>query len=1783
MKIRIAVALAVSVLVASTLSAQCVALTGATYTQNFDSLASSGTSGSVPGGWAFAETGTNANALYTAGTGSSNAGDTYSFGSTGSTDRAFGTLLSGSLTPTIGACFTNNTGTTLTSLNVAYTGEQWRLGTSGRADRLDFQYSTSATSLTTGTWTDVDALDFSSPNITAAVGALDGNASGNRSAISSTISALAIPDGATFWIRWSDFNASGADDGLGVDDFSLSTGGSVVSSISINDVTANEGDSGTTTFHFTVSLTPAAATDVTFDISTADGTATAGSDYVAKSLTAQTIPAGSTSYGFDVLVNGDTTFENDETFVVNVANVTPGINVVKAQGTGTIQNDDSSGPPLVPPGTVVISQVYGGGGNSGATIKNDFVELYNRSNADVLLDGWSVQYTGATASFPNGLTPLTGTIHAHSYFLVGEAAGAGGTVDLPTPDVIGAIPMGATAGKIALVQSAVGLSGSCPTGANISDFVGYGNASCSEGTATGLLSNTTAVFRLLGGCKDNNANATDSFVAPPAPRNSASPAGPDCSSAVETFTPHVMITQVYGGGGNSGATFSNDFVELYNPTSASVDLTNWSIQYTSSTGNTWGTSTVPIGGTIDPGEYFLIALASGGSNGTALPSARVNGDINLSASSGKVLLARTTDGLIGNCPVGDPSLVDLVGYGAADCYEGGLNAPGLSNTTALIRNGDTNQNSVDFATGTPDPQRGSGAPIDLPPFITSVDPVGADAPFDASITINFSKSVNVSGSWYSIACSQTGIHSDVVVNPAFGQTAYILTPNVTFAPSENCSVHIAKDLVVESSGLAQSLTEDTDFTFTIASGPDSTDSSDLSLVMGNPTNASLADPDNYLMTKPEFTESYNRDSGRPNWVSWHLTDAWSPSANATGRTDTFRPDPAIPSDWYRVLHTDFSGSGFDRGHMCPSADRTADVAINEATFLMSNMVAQAPDNNQGPWETLESYLRTLLPANDVYIVAGPAGQGGIGSNGPCQPTCSTTMTVANGHVVVPAYTWKAALVVPKGLTNPSSVTAGTRTIAVIMPNVQGIRGDDWTKYVTTVDAVESLCSCQIFSNVPDAVRNAINGGTNGVNPPGAGNESVSDTEDTPVSFALSAASPDGSALTYNIVTGPAHGTLSGTDANQTYTPAPDFNGTDSVTFSVTNGSTTSNTATVTISVSEVNDPPVGADDVKSIDEDTTLTFPASDLTTNDSAGPANESSQTLTVTSVGTATHGAVSLASGQITYVPSSNYNGPDAFTYTVCDNGTTAGVSDSKCATATVNVTVNPVDDAPTIAAVGDKTIVGGTTLTFTATASDVDSTNLTFTLDGAPAGAAIGATTGVFTWTPTAAQFGAAYTFHVVVSDGSLTAQTPVTVVVEATPAIHFAGGPFTYDGTPKSFAVSVVPAVSGSFIVTYDGSPAPPTAAGAHNVVALFTSSDPLYTNASATAVLTINPATLTIRANDAFKLFTQTLTFNGSEFTATGLAAGDSVSSVTLASAGSAANAAAGSYDIVPSAAIGSGLSNYTIVYQNGTLTVAPAGFVALDTVLISGNALFDSFDSTVGPYSKTTATDASSLTANGGVIVNGGTVKGSVLSTGGSVTLQAASVTGDVSAGTTITKNASRIDGTLTDHHPFPAIAASPVASCGAFSGTSGITGHFTYDAAHGDLTISGNNTVTLAAGSYCFHNVTLTGASALTVAGPVALNLTGELTASGNVMINATHNPANLQIATSHAGGSGVLVSGTGSIYASIYAPASGVTTSGNVAFFGSLFAKSLTISGNPGMHYDTSLEQVWGARVPR
>lgn len=283
------------------------------YTQNFNTLkATAGTSTTLPTGWKLLETGSSANTSYASDAGSTATGNTYSYGTGTNTERAFGALRSGSLIPTLGVQIRNSTGSTITSLTISYTGEQWRCGTAGRTDQLDFQYSLNATSLSTGTWTDNNTLDFASPSTTT-TGAKDGNAAANRTARSTVITGLSIANNAIFWLRWNDLDASGADDGLSIDDFSIQLNGSDVTAPTVTSYNPANGAtavalSGNLVLTFSENIQKGTAGNIvikrTSDNVTVQTTAVTSASVTVSSTTA-TIPFGGLAYSTSYYVNID--------------------------------------------------------------------------------------------------------------------------------------------------------------------------------------------------------------------------------------------------------------------------------------------------------------------------------------------------------------------------------------------------------------------------------------------------------------------------------------------------------------------------------------------------------------------------------------------------------------------------------------------------------------------------------------------------------------------------------------------------------------------------------------------------------------------------------------------------------------------------------------------------------------------------------------------------------------------------------------------------------------------------------------------------------------------------------------------------------------------------------------------------------------------------------------------------------------------------------------------------------------------------------------------------------------------------------------------------------------------------------------------------------------------------------------------------------------------------------------------------------------------------------------
>lgn len=653
---------------------------------------------------------------------------------------------------------------------------------------------------------------------------------------------------------------------------------------------------------------------------------------------------------------------------------------------------------------LVISQVYGGGGNSGATYKNDFIEIFNPTSTAVDVTGWSVQYASSSGTSWS-VTSLAGTVAAGGYYLVQEAAGSGGTVDLPTPDAVGTSNLSGTNGKVGLSNTSAALTGTCPAGGTVVDFVGFGSsANCFEGAgATPTLSNTTSASRSSNGCTDTDNNSADFSAVAPNPRNSSSPAN-ICGTAVATvsvasgasaaepsangsFTinfsspttvatdvnfaysgsatfgtdytisystgsttsitatgtltvpqgtpavtitvtpindalvegdetislalsspgggyvlgtssaditiadddvptvsiapgnnaaepatngtfniilsdpapaggvtvnyslagsatlnadysdpqsgtmtipagsttgfitlntiddavyegteaieatltgasnsfvianasasidildnetpPAIVINEVYGGGGNSGADYKNDFIELYNPGTIAVNLTGWSVQYASSTGTSW--QVTALAGSIAAKGYYLIQEAAGSGGTTDLPTPDATGGIAMSGTNGKVALVANATALSGSCPT---AVVDEVGYGSANCFEGTAAAPVLTNTTSDQRTSpgyDTNNNNTDFVTGVPTPKN---SVIDLTaPTISSVSPANNATAVLTSFTATMNFSENVQAGTGSILLKKVSDGSTVKTIDVTSATVTVTGSAVSF-------------------------------------------------------------------------------------------------------------------------------------------------------------------------------------------------------------------------------------------------------------------------------------------------------------------------------------------------------------------------------------------------------------------------------------------------------------------------------------------------------------------------------------------------------------------------------------------------------------------------------------------------------------------------------------------------------------------------------------------------------------------------------------------------------------------------------------------------------------------------------------------------------------------------------------------------------------------------------------------------------------------------------------------
>jgi endonuclease G len=472
----------------------------------------------------------------------------------------------------------------------------------------------------------------------------------------------------------------------------------------------------------------------------------------------------------------------------------------------------------------------------------------------------------------------------------------------------------------------------------------------------------------------------------------------------------------------------------------------------------WTTSTI-----VPAGGYYLIGSIF--YDGTVTPNFTYNPttcSCSMSATGGGIAIR--------NGAVNTGVIVDSVGFGTATnaFIEGAVTtAPAINAGQFRLNNGcqDTDNNASDFSSVNPAAPRNASSPINAcdsngstlfigfganPSNVTpgattllTVTVFPATTPPSTGITV-FGNLSNIGGA-INQQFFNDGTNGDAVAGDnifSYRATIPVGTNGGVYAVPVNAS-----DAQMRSVNGSINVT---------VNGPVADEDP---LLLGNPSNATsdVANENNYLMIKPQYSLSYNRSRATANWVAWRLDASWIGSAQ---RQDDFRPDPALPADWYHVTDSDYSGSGYDRGHMTPSGDRTRSIPDNSATFLMTNIVPQIAANNQGAWEDFETYCRTLAQSGqEIYIVSGVAGNIG---------------TISQGRIVVPQYTWKVALVLPNGTNDLQRITKGTRTIAIITPNFAPISINAlWRQYRVSVNEVENLTGYNFFTNVPKNTQEMI--------------------------------------------------------------------------------------------------------------------------------------------------------------------------------------------------------------------------------------------------------------------------------------------------------------------------------------------------------------------------------------------------------------------------------------------------------------------------------------------------------------------------------------------------------------------------------------------------------------------------------------------------------------------------------------------------------------------------------------
>ena len=685
-------------------------------------------------------------------------------------------------------------------------------------------------------------------------------------------------------------------------------------------------------------------------------------------------------------------------------------------------------------GDIVISQVYGGGGNASAQYLNDFVEILNKGDNPVNLAGWSVQYAPATSASYT-VTPLSGTIQPGHYLLIQEASGGTNGSANPAAEVSGSINLSATTGKIILARTTTAQSTSCPT-TLIADKIGYGGANCGTewlGTAPAP-SNTTAEFRRGDGCTNSGNAGNDFTVSAPTPRNSASPTK---RCVAVPLPPSVHFSELHYD--NSG-TDVNEKIEIAGP--AGTDLTGWSVVLyggdaqgdTNPPYSAYSTTDlgVPIPATCGPNGVIVIDYAVNGIRNALFNGTGHAAGMALIDNNGQVVEFLSYEGSF--TAVDGPAAGHLsVDIGVA---EEPPPAPGNSlhrDDLGVWQNAAPQDfGACNAVNATPPPANanitfGVSTPSDTLP-------VGFDAQIFPTEKNGSGVTVTTSFTWVALTPALASVDADGVIHGVSAGTA-------TFQATA---------------------TDGTTATYSqkiVSFVPSSTADWSGNLEFGTPTDNSPAD--DHIITHDQFTSSYSYERNGPNWVSAKIDITHY--GTGSDRCNCFTFDPAVPSNLYYTTNAYTGvGSTWNRGHLLRSADVEASPSDNAVAYYFSNIAPQSAQMNQGPWAVEENFIGDLAKTGgkDVYEIMGVTGSQG-------------TLKGIVGAPTIPQWFWKVAVIVPHGKKLADiHRDDDLQVIAVLMPNIASVNSD-WTTYKTTVDAIEALSGYDLLNALPDGIEAVV--------------------------------------------------------------------------------------------------------------------------------------------------------------------------------------------------------------------------------------------------------------------------------------------------------------------------------------------------------------------------------------------------------------------------------------------------------------------------------------------------------------------------------------------------------------------------------------------------------------------------------------------------------------------------------------------------------------------------------------